>query len=160
MRVDRIYTRSIVGTPRSSSLAEAAALMRKFHVGALLVTDDAPEEGEAVGMITDRDVVVQAVARGFDVNELRVGDVMTPTIASIGCDADLHEALEVMREAGVRRLVVSEEGRVVGMLSMDDVIDGLAVDLTSLAGLLHNEVEREREELDAYAANDEDGVKP
>ena len=157
MRVDRIYTRSIVGTTPNSTVEEAAALMRKYHVGALLVTEDAVEdEGAAVGMITDRDVVVQAVARGFDVRELHVADLMTPTVAGIPREADLHEALELMRTAGVRRLVVTDAGRVVGMLSMDDVIDGLAADLSSLAGLVRAEVARECEEVDEDADEDQD----
>ena len=146
MRVERIYTRNVVGTSRSSPLASAAALMRKHHVGSLLVTDDPPEEGRALGILTDRDMVVQAVAEGLDTRKLTVGDVMSPGISYIAEKADLHEALEIMRQSGVRRLVVTRDGgRVAGVLSMDDVIDGLAADMASLAGLVKSE--RDREEV-------------
>lgn len=154
MKVDRVYTRNIVAAPRSSSVQHAAALMREFHVGALLVTEDPPESAKAIGVITDRDVVVQAVARGFDTRELVVEDLMTPTVGSVPEEADLHEALELMRAAGVRRLAVTgADGAVKGMLSMDDVIDGLAADLASLAGLVKSDVEREREETDVEDAS-------
>jgi len=146
MRVERIYSRTVVGTSRSSSLGSAAALMRKHHVGSLLVTDDPPEDGRALGILTDRDVVVQAVAEGLDTRTLTVGDVMSPGISYIAEKADLHEALEIMRQSGVRRLVVTRDGgKVAGVLSMDDVIDGLAADMASLAGLV--KTERDREEM-------------
>lgn len=152
MKVDRVYTRNVVGTTRSASLSAAAELMRRFHVGALLVTDDPPEDANAVGFITDRDVVVQAVAKGLDTREVTVGSVMTPVVGSISDKSDLHDALEMMRTAGVRRLVVTRgDGQVAGMLSMDDVIDGIAVDITSLTQLVKSEVERERDQLDAMA---------
>lgn len=152
MKVDRVYTRNIVGTPRSASLSDAAELMRRHHVGALLVTDDPPEEANAVGFITDRDVVVQAVAKGLDTREVSVGAVMTPVVGSISDKSDLHDALEMMRTAGVRRLVVTHgDGQVAGMLSIDDVIDGIAADITSLTQLVKSEVERERDQLDAMA---------
>jgi CBS domain-containing protein len=148
MRIERIYTRNVVGTSRSSTLASAAAAMRKFHVGSLLVTDDPPGEGHAIGVVTDRDVVIQAVAEGLDTRALTVGDVMTPGINYIPEKADLHEALEIMRTRGVRRLVVTRDGgQVAGVLSMDDVIDGLAADMASLAQVVKTEAEGEREEL-------------
>ncbi len=150
MRVERIYTRNVVGTSRSSSLESAAALMRKFHVGSLLVTDDPPEDGRALGILTDRDVVVQAVADGLDTRTLTVGDVMSPGISYIPEKADLHEALEIMRQSGVRRLVVTRDGgKVAGVLSMDDVIDGLAADIASLAAMVKSETLRESEEMAA-----------
>ncbi len=151
MKVSRVYTRNIVGTTRSASIESAAALMRRHHVGALLVRDDPPQEQAAVGVLTDRDVVVQAVATGLDTRKTPVGALMTPTVGSILETADLHEALETMRLAGVRRLVVTArgDGKVLGMLSMDDVIDGLAADISKLSGLVKNEVQHERERLGA-----------
>ena len=149
MRVDRVYTRKIVGTNRSASLAQAAELMRTHNVGALLVTDDPPQEGNAIGFVTDRDIVVNAVAKGLDARELAVGDVMTPVVGTVSEKADLHEALEIMRGAGVRRLVVTHgEGQVVGILSLDDVIDGIAADMSNLTALVKSEVARERDEMD------------
>ena len=153
MKVERVYTRSIVGVPRSSDLRNAAALMHKYHVGALLVTADDPNDMTVEGFITDRDIVVQAVALDLAPCEVTVGDVMTPVVATIGEQADLHEALEMMRSAGIRRLVVTDaDNRIVGFLSLDDVIDGLAADFASLAGLIKNERAREVAQLEEMRA--------
>lgn len=155
MKVERVYTRSIVGVPRSSDLRNAAALMHKYHVGALIVTGDDPNDPTVEGIVTDRDIVVQAVAVDLSPREVSVGDVMTPVVATIREDASLHEALETMRSGGIRRLVVTDkDNRICGFLSLDDVIDGLAAELASLSGLIRNERVREKatfEELRAAA---------
>lgn len=144
MRVDRVFTRSVVGVPESCDLRDAAAMMHKYHVGALLVTGDEPHEMTVVGFVTDRDIVVQAVAQDISPREITVGDVMTPVVATITESADLHEALEMMRGAGIRRLVVTDDdNRITGFLSLDDVIDGMAADFASLAALLKTEHARE-----------------
>lgn len=153
MKVERVYTRSIVGVPRSSDLKNAASLMHKYHVGALLVTADDPDEPTVEGFITDRDIVVQAVAMDLAPREVTVGDVMTPVVATIGEEADLHEALEMMRGAGIRRLVVTDaDNHVAGFLSLDDVIDGMAADFASLAGLIKNERVREAAQFEEMRA--------
>lgn len=147
MKIDRIYTRNIVGTSREASIAEAAAMMRKFHVGALLVMGEAPEQETVVGIVTDRDIVMQAVADALDPRKVSVGEVMTPVVASISEDADVLEALERMRIEGVRRLLVRQaNGAIAGILSADDVIDGVATDLASLAKVVRSEIRRETDE--------------
>jgi len=144
MRVERLFTRSVIGVPGSCDLRDAAALMHKYNVGALLVSADDPNDLTVKGFITDRDIVVQAVAVDLAPREVRVSDVMTPAVATISEKADLHEALELMRSAGIRRLVVTDpEGRINGMLSLDDIIDGLAADFASLSALIKNERARE-----------------
>ena len=153
MKVERVYTRSIVGVPRSSDLRNAASLMHKYHVGALLVTADDPDDFTVEGLVTDRDIVVQAVAMDLAPGEVTVGDVMTPVVATIGEQADLHEALEMMRGAGIRRLVVTDaDNRIAGFLSLDDVLDGMAAEFASLAGLIKNERVREVAQLEEMRA--------
>lgn len=147
MRVERFYTRSVIGIPRASTIEKAAEMMRKYHVGALVVMGEPPDENKIVGFLTDRDIVMQAVAEGYAPEEITVGEVMTPEVASIAEDSDLHAALETMRVAGVRRLLVTKpEGGIAGILSVDDVVDALAADLSSLAGLMKSERVRESEE--------------
>jgi len=144
MRVERVFTRSVVGVPESCDLRDAAAMMHKYHVGALLVTGDEPHDMTVLGFVTDRDIVVQAVAMDISPREITVGDVMTPVVATIAESADVHEALEMMRGAGIRRLVVTDDdNRITGFLSVDDIVDGMAADFASLAGLIKNERARE-----------------
>ena len=153
MRVDRVFTRSIVGVPESCDLRDAAVMMHRYHVGALLVTGDEPHDNTVVGFITDRDIVVQAVAQDISPREITVGDMMTPVVATIPETADLHEALEMMRGAGIRRLVVTDtDNRIAGFLSLDDVIDGLAAEFMSLAAILKNERAREEAQFDEMKA--------
>lgn len=138
MKVERVYTPTVLATRRSAPIAEAAAAMRRFNVGSLLVMEDGA--GGPVGIVTDRDLALQ----GFASEAFTVGAVMTPVIATVAHDADIHEALELMRAHGVRRLVVADgTGTVRGIVSIDDIVDGLSVDLASAAAVLKGDVKLE-----------------
>jgi signal-transduction protein with cAMP-binding, CBS, and nucleotidyltransferase domain len=140
MKIARLYTRHIMATTRSAPIAEAAAAMQRFHVGTLLVMEDPPAVGPPIGIVTDRDLALQ----GFASENSTVGSVMTPVLATVGEEADIHEALELMRAHGVRRLVVTgPEGAVRGILSIDDVVDGLSTDLAAAAAILKGEIRRD-----------------
>jgi predicted transcriptional regulator len=106
MKVDRVYTRSVVATTRDAPISQAASAMRKFHVGALLVVGEEPEDRDVIGIVTDRDLALRAVADGLLPDDVRVCEVMTSDVIAVREDADLREALERMRSAGVRRLLV------------------------------------------------------
>ncbi len=145
MHVSRLYSRDVVTIAQSRSLREAAALMGEHHVGCLIVTDDAAVNRRAIGIVTDRDLVVQAVAAGADPNETPVADVMTPQLARISEGADAHRALERMAELGVRRLAVTRDtGEILGVLSFDDLVDGMAVEMADLARIVRQERTREQ----------------
>lgn len=129
-----------MATTPSATLSEAAAAMRRYQVGTLLVVGDEPPTGRPVGIITDRDLALQGPASEV----MTVAEAMTPVVATIHEDADVHEALETMRAHGVRRLVVTgRNGLVSGILSIDDVIDGLATDLASASAVLKGEIRRD-----------------
>jgi CBS domain-containing protein len=137
MRIDRVYTPRVLATTRSATLAEAASAMGRFRVGALLVMEDGGASTRPVGIVTDRDIAVS----GFASESTTVGAVMTPVVATIRSDADSHEALETMRAHGVRRLVVTADGEAVcGMLSIDDLVDGLSADLAAAAAVLKGDI--------------------
>jgi CBS domain-containing protein len=145
MNVNRIYSRKIVSVPRSANLGDAASRMKAYHVGALLVTEDGPSESRGVGIVTDRDLVLYALAEGIGPTDASVNDVMTRGLATVSRDASLHEAAEAMRVSGVRRLGVSDaDGMLIGIVSMDDIVEGIAAELASLAQALR--IEREREQ--------------
>ncbi len=155
MKVARIYTRNVVSATRSSTLQEASLIMRDRHVGSLLVTEDEPNGDHAIGIVTDRDMVVYATAEGLDPQSSTLADIMTPKIAAIDRDADAHEAMAVMRKFGVRRLAVTgEDGSIIGVLSLDDVVDAVATELSALAEVIR--AERGREALAFEAA----GARP
>jgi len=102
--------------------------------------EDGPAPVAPVGIVTDRDLALQ----GFASESSQVGSVMTPIIATVREDADLHEALEVMRAHSVRRLlVVGADASMRGILSIDDIVDGLSADLAAAAAVLKGEVKRD-----------------
>lgn len=153
MKVDRIYTRNAIGISRGDTLQEAAAAMRRFHVGSLLVFEKSGGRAELVGIVTDRDLVLLAMADGLDAAKVAVEKVMTPVVASVAEGADILEALERMRGAGVRRLLVTtERGDPAGVLAIDDIVDGLAAELASASALMKTEIRRETAEFDGPRA--------
>ena len=101
----------------STSVVEAARLMREQDIGSLPITDDE----ELVGMITDRDITTRVVAEAADPKMTSVGDVVSRDLISVEPDEDLEEAVQLMASHQVRRLPVVENGRLVGIVAQADV---------------------------------------
>ncbi|MEX0959272.1 MAG: CBS domain-containing protein [Burkholderiales bacterium] len=140
MKVERVFNQNIVHTTSSATLEQAARLMRDRHVGALLVTEDIAGK-KPVGMVTDRDLVIRALAEGAGAQDRTIAEVMSAALATIPRSSNLFEALERMRANGMRRLAVTEpDGSVSGIVSADDLVGALAVQLSSLGGLLRSEL--------------------
>ena len=93
MNIDRLYTRDVISVPQSTTLDSAARVMAANHVGSLLVTQNPPENDCAIGIVTDRDLVVQAVASGANPKETTVAEVMTSQLARVYESADVHRAI-------------------------------------------------------------------
>ena len=110
------------------TICNAAGVMERAGVGALAVIDG----DELVGIVTDRDLVRRALARAM-APDARVDAVMTTPVVTIDADADLHDAFARFRTHAVRRLAVVEQGRFVGMVTIDDLLVDLAADLADLA---------------------------
>lgn len=142
MDIRKICQLNPVTVRRSDELIKAAQLMREKHIGYLMVVEPNVSDGSQrpVGVLTDRDIVTTVVAREADPRLLRVEDVMTqqPVTASIADSVD--SALRTMRRVGIRRLpIVGTRGELVGVLSLDDVLDVLAGELQNVAGSIRNE---------------------
>ena len=143
MTVGEICRRKLVTVREMDELTAAARLMRIEHIGHIVVVEPDPAlQGAAkpVGVVTDRDIVVSVVARGADPHALRVGDVMTPHPLVAQESSSVAWALRQMRRIGVRRLpVVDLAEHLVGVLSLDNVLDALAAELLNVAGSIRNE---------------------
>jgi len=119
MQVKEIMTRGVECTQPATSLQEAARKMLNLEVGPLPVCGD---NDRLVGMLTDRDITVRAVAEGLDPKTTRVQDVMTPDIIYCFEDQDVKEAARLMEENQIRRLVVlNRDKRLVGIVSLGDL---------------------------------------
>ncbi|MFF3328102.1 CBS domain-containing protein [Streptomyces sp. NPDC002888] len=110
-------TPGVVTVRPDASLVEAARLMRAQDIGDVLVADD----WRVVGVLTDRDIAVRAVAEGVDPLAVPAEAVCTPRPVVVGPDDAAETAVELMREHAVRRLPVVEDGRPVGIVSLGDL---------------------------------------
>ena len=131
--------------PETSALV-AAQLMRRHHVGALVVVD-ASEKTRPVGILTDRDLVLALMAEGLDPAIFTAGDIMSVEPVLARTNMDLMDAVELMRANGLRRLVVvDEEGRLAGIATMEDLLELLANELSALTVALRGARDREFEQ--------------
>jgi predicted transcriptional regulator len=121
--------------PAYETVAETAKAMNERVVGALVVVD-----GERpVGIVTDRDLVVRALARGLPA-ESRVDSVMTTDMISVDPDADLHDVARLFREHAIRRLPIISGDRVLGMITVDDLLIDLTQDVADVIRPITGEV--------------------
>jgi len=136
MRVMEAMTKGVACVRPGETLREAAGKMRDLDVGPLPVCGD---NDRLVGMLTDRDITVRAVAEGWDPNSTHVSDAMSEGIAYCYEDQDIEDAAQMMREKQIRRLVVlNRDKRLVGILSLGDLAVGTKDEL--LAGKTLEEV--------------------
>ena len=111
-----VMTPGPIGVDYDQSVGEAARAMRDWGVGAILVVSN----GSLYGLVTDRDLVVRAVAEERGADE-PVGPLSSANLIGVDADADVHEAMRLMRQHGVRRLPVLEDGQVAGIVSLGDL---------------------------------------
>lgn len=140
MNVRSICSRRLVTINPQLDLKEAAALMREEHVGFLVVVPAEPRALRApIGVITDRDIVVSAIAQGVDPTAIKVGEVMSHQPAVAAESDAIDAALKTMQRMGVRRVpVVNGQGELVGVLSLDDLLGFVAGEVDGLARLVRN----------------------
>ena len=143
MTVGDICTKFVVTAHPDETIAEAARRMRNEHVGDVVVAD---ADARPVGMLTDRDIVVSAVAQTPDKLEgLLIGDVMSRPPITVHATESVEDALKKMRTRGIRRLpVVAADGRLEGLVSLDDILGHMADELREAVGLVAQEQRRER----------------
>ncbi|MHB1190880.1 MAG: CBS domain-containing protein [Armatimonadota bacterium] len=122
MKVSEVMTQNVMTCRETDTLESVAAMMKELNVGDIPVVN---ENENLVGIITDRDIAVRAVAIGANPSEAQVGDFMTPSPVSVSPDTNVEDAADLMADVQVRRLPVVEDNRVVGVVSLGD----LAVDV-------------------------------
>lgn len=144
MNVGSICTRRVATIDSASTPIEAAALMRQHHVGTLVVTTQTPDGPRVSGIVTDRDLVVGALADGADAISGEVGALASHQIESVLEDDDVASAIAVMQGGGVRRLLVANAGhRLVGLVSIDDLMAACASEMGGLVTAIRSGIKRE-----------------
>ena len=130
---------------RDITVIAAARLMREHHTGDLVVIDNADEEREPVGIITDRDIVIEVLAQWRDPGKTTVGDVMSKQLVIASGSEDASHALQRMVAHGVRRIpVVDDKQCVLGIVTLDDMLRVHAEQANSLAHIVNKEQSREQ----------------
>lgn len=144
MNVAQYCKRSVIAVSHLADVADAANLMREAHVGFLVVYRDRDPARRPIGVLTDRDIVLQVTARDVSPHDVTVEDVMTPRPMTAALGDDLIELMHGMRLAGIRRVpVVDERGALAGVIAVDDVIDVISGLIGDIAGSIKSEQRQE-----------------
>ena len=138
------FSTSIVAVVEPDTPAVVVSqLMRHHHIGALVVVD-AQEKSRPVGIVTDRDLVLELMAEGLDPSVFTAGDIMSVNLVNATLEMDEMDAVELMKTHRLRRLViVDDKGQLAGIVTMEDVLEQLARELANLAEGLAGARDRE-----------------
>lgn len=140
MPIGELCSREVVFVTRGESIRAAAQIMRQHHVGDVVVVEEKPTQREPVGIVTDRDIVIEVIAKDLDLDSVTVGDIMSFNLVTARETDGIYETIQFMRTKGVRRLpVVNSKGGLVGILTVDDIIGLLSEEMTELAKLISRE---------------------
>jgi CBS domain-containing protein len=136
MSIGEFCNRDVVCASRETSVVEAADLMRHHHVGDVIVADQKGARRIPVGIVTDRDIVVEVVAAGLDPKVLKLADLLEERLATVSEDEAYAATIYQMVERGVRRMpVVNAAGNLVGIITSDDLLLQLATPLAEVSEL-------------------------
>ena len=144
MTIGKFCIRTVVTATRDATVTEAANLMRRNHVGDVVVVDERDGGRVPVGIVTDRDIVVGVVAAGLDPAVLRVGDLMQAPLYTTDEAASYGETIHAMSAKAIRRMpVVNAAGFLVGIVTLDDLVHQLVAPLAALSDVALRERRRE-----------------
>ena len=144
MLLKEICVVEVASCGRDAGILEAARLMRQHHTGNLIVVDDPHGDRIPVGIVTDRDIVVEVLANELDPAKTTVTQIMSAKLVIAGGAEDISDALERMRLQGVRRLpVVDHDGSLMGIVTLDDVLRLHAAQAAALADVVSKEQDHE-----------------
>ncbi len=134
MTAGKICVRTVHVASRAESAREAALRMREADVGTLVVVDD---ERRPIGVVTDRDVALRCVAEGGNPDSTPIGAIMTAPVVCVSEQTPIEDALRRMAGVAARRLAVTDdEGRLAGILALDDVVELLVEEAETIGRLL------------------------
>jgi CBS domain-containing protein len=144
MLLKDLCTPDVVSCTADCSALHAARLMRQHHVGDVIVIEDA-ESVSPVGVVTDRDIVVEVLGKELDPARVTLRQIMRTPAVIASTTEDAAQAVERMKAHGVRRIpVVDQASRLAGVLSLDDLLKRLAADAATLVEVVTREQDRER----------------
>jgi CBS domain-containing protein len=146
MTLKTLCNREVLVVGKDENVLEAAVLMREYHTGDVIIVEERHGSRYPVGIITDRDIVIELVAKGIAIESVTVGDLMCGELVIAREEDSLYDAIQLMRRKGIRRLpVVDQNGALAGIITADDLIDLVAEQLQGIAKLIGREQAREKQ---------------
>ncbi len=144
MQLGEACNRDVIIIADDSSVIEAAKLMRDYHVGSIVVTKKDEGITKPIGIITDRDLVIDVIAKDKSPEKVTVSDIMNSKLIT-GKDTDqLWNSLRTMRTHGIRRMpVIDSEGSLIGIITADDILELFSEELLDLTRLIALEQKKE-----------------
>lgn len=145
MYVGDICRRDVAIAGKDDSIFRAAQIMRESHVGDVIVVDVSKGLKAPIGILTDRDIVIEVLAKEAPIKSLTIGDVMSRELLLASEDDELIFTIKRMRARGVRRIPVTDNDKnLVGILAVDDVLDSITKQLMDIDQLIAKEQSIER----------------
>jgi CBS domain-containing protein len=134
----------VVCCEADASMPQVAALMRKHHVGDVIVVEDREGERVPIGIVTDRDIVIETIALELDAKVFTASDIMNVPLVTACMDDGLIETMRLMRDHKIRRIpVVTKTGTLYGIVTADDIIGLLAMELSTMTSAIVDQPLRE-----------------
>ena len=134
MTVGKFCNREVIIADKDSSIVEIARLMRRHHVGDVILVTGSGDRSRPVGILTDRDIVIELIACDVPLNSVCAGDVMSYELVTAREEDSIWDTLKRMRAKGIRRVpVVNDKDELEGILSVDDLLELVAEELKLLA---------------------------
>ena len=124
MKVSEIMNKDLVVTFGGDTVQKACEDMAKYKRGLLPVFNNIQEK-KAIGVLSNKDVIEKAIAKGISPNKLFVSDIMVRNFISIPPAAETSQAMSLMRQHGIKRVLVMEKGVLQGIISSNDILDGM-----------------------------------
>jgi CBS domain-containing protein len=145
MLLKEFCTTEVAYCTRKTTVLEAAQIMRRKHLGTLVIVDDPDDEFTPIGLITDRDIVVRVIGNDLSASQTLVTDVMRTPLVMAAESEDASVAIARMRAHGVRRLpVTGHHGKLVGIVTLDDLLKRLRSEVDLLIDVIAQEQDHER----------------
>jgi CBS domain-containing protein len=144
VNVETVCSSEVITVKQDQTLREAASVMRLHHVGSVVVLPAQGQSKRPLGILTDRDLVVEVMATGLDPDTLKISDLMDGAPVTVRQQDDVIDALHKMRSRGVRRLPVTDpHGDLVGIVSLDDLLHSVSQELSLLARVVEYQPRQE-----------------
>ena len=140
MSAGEYCNRDVVVVSQTDPVQEAVTLMRKHHVGDVIVVEHSEQGAVPLGILTDRDIVLEIMAEDVDLKMVSIGDVMSYELITVTESTTLIDTIKLMRQKGIRRIpVVNDKGTLQGLLSVDDLLELVAEQLNDIVVLISKE---------------------